>query len=150
MKITCPAFDNGDVIPDKYSRYADDRTPPLEFSDVPEETQSLVLILDDPDAPSGLFTHWVVFNIDPRIAGFPENDPPRNVGLGMTSWGEAGYGGPQPPDREHRYFFRLYALDTRLDMPHGAPREKVEAAIQGHMLAHAELMGRYAPPVAQT
>ncbi len=147
MKIKSPAFEHGEVIPDKYSRYHDDRTPPLEFSDIPDGTRSLALILDDPDAPSGLFTHWVVFNIDPNSTGFPENDVPRDVRFGMTSWGEAGYGGPQPPDREHRYYFRLYALDCRLDHPHGAPREEVEAAMQGHMLAHAELMGRYAPPV---
>jgi len=148
MKIKSSAFESGDVIPDKYSRYHDDLTPPLEFSDLPDGTRSLVLILDDPDAPSGLFTHWVVFNIDPVVRHFAENDAPPDVLFGMTSWGEAGYGGPQPPDREHRYFFRLYALDKWLDLPQGTPREKVEAAMQGHMLAHAELMGRYAPPAA--
>jgi len=148
MKLDSPAFEPGGAIPDQYSHYAANRTPPLEFSDVPEDARSLALIMDDPDAPHGLFTHWVVFNIDPDVGGFDEDELPDNVGLGMTSWGEADYGGPRPPDKEHRYFFRLYALDCLLDLPDGASRKDVEAAMKGHVIAKAELMGRFAPPIA--
>jgi Raf kinase inhibitor-like YbhB/YbcL family protein len=147
MKLKSAAFAPGETIPDLYSHYAANRTPPLEFSEVPPESRSLVLIMDDPDAPHGLFTHWIVFNIDPRVIGFAENDVPNDVWLGTTSWGEAAYGGPRPPDKEHRYFFHLYALDRRLNLPNGASREAVEAAMKGHVLAHAELMGRFAPPI---
>jgi Raf kinase inhibitor-like YbhB/YbcL family protein len=148
MKLESAAFDAGGVIPDAFSHYAANRTPPLEFSEVPDGTRSLALIMDDPDAPKGLFTHWIVFNIDPDSDGFEENDVPRDVRLGTTSWGEVGYGGPRPPDREHRYFFHLYALDERLNLPYGAVRDDVERAMQGHILAQAELMGRFSPPIA--
>jgi Raf kinase inhibitor-like YbhB/YbcL family protein len=147
MKITSPAFEHGAPIPDRFSRYADDLTPPLNFDDVPADALSLALIMDDPDAPHGLFTHWIVFNIDQNTSGFAENQAPPDVRHGTNSWGEARYGGPRPPDREHRYFFHLYALDQRLDLPNGATRQEIEDAITGHILAEAELMGRYAPPV---
>ncbi len=147
MKLESPAFRPGETIPDKYSHYADNRTPPLEFEEVPDGTRSLALIMDDPDAPHGLFTHWVAFDIDPNISRFPENRVPRGVRFGTNSWDEADYGGPRPPDKEHRYFFHLYALDERLDLPHGSARNDVETAMQGHVLAEAELMGRFAPPI---
>lgn len=147
MKIKSSAFDNAGVIPHKYSRYGDDRTPPLDFVDVPPETRSLVLIMDDPDAPRGLFTHWIVFNIDGNSNGFRDDHVPKDVRFGENSWGEVGYGGPRPPNGEHRYFFRLYALDVRLDLPNGAQRAQIERAMEGHVLAKAELMGRYATPV---
>ncbi len=147
MKMKSPAFEDGDVIPEKYSHYAANLTPPLEFSEVPDNARSLVLIMDDPDAPHGLFTHWIVFNIDPAIRRFQEDEVPADVQQGTTSWGEAGYGGPRPPDKEHRYFFHLYALDRRLDLPNGASRDEIEAAMHGHVLAEAELMGRFAPPI---
>jgi Raf kinase inhibitor-like YbhB/YbcL family protein len=148
MKLDSPAFELGGTIPDQYSHYAANRTPPLEFFDVPDEARSLALIMDDPDAPHGLFTHWVVFNIDPDVSGFDEDELPDNVKFGVTSWGEADYGGPRPPDKEHRYFFRLYALDRMLDLPNGASRREVESAMKGHVIAEAELMGRFAPPIA--
>lgn len=148
MKLSSPAFEPNGIIPTKLSRYDADRTPPLEFSDVPAGTQSLALIMDDPDAPRGLFTHWIAFNIDPNVGRFQENKVPRDVRLGTNDWGEAAYGGPRPPDGEHRYFLHLYALDRRLDLPHGAARGEVERAIAGHVIAEAELMGRFAPPVA--
>lgn len=103
--------------------------------------------MDDPDALHGLFTHWIVFDIDPKTPGFVEDEVPRDVRLGKTSWGDAGYGGPRPPDKEHRYFFHLYALNRRLKLPDGASRADVIAAMQGHVLAEAELMGRFAPPI---
>lgn len=148
MKLKSPAFEPDGIIPEKLSRYGDDRTPPLEFSDVPPEARSLTLIVDDPDAPNGLFTHWIAFNIDPNVSRFVENDVPKDVRFGMNDWGENGYGGPRPPSGEHRYFFHLYALDCRLGLSNGASREAVERAMEGHLLAEAEMMGRYAAPVA--
>lgn len=146
MTIRSPAFRSGDPIPATYSRNADDRTPPLEFAGAPAETRSLALIVDDPDAPRGTFTHWIVFNIDPGCRGFRENYTPDDVRFGTNDWGEADYGGPRPPDGEHRYFFRLYALDCRLALPNGASRREIEQAMEGHVVANAELMGRFAAP----
>jgi Raf kinase inhibitor-like YbhB/YbcL family protein len=147
MKIKSSAFENGGVIPHRYSRYGEERTPPLDFVDVPPEARSLVLIMDDPDAPSGLFTHWIVFNIDGNASGFRDNRVPDDVRFGENSWGESAYGGPRPPNGEHRYFLRLYALDARLDLPQGVHRAQLERAMEGRVLAKAELMGRYATPV---
>lgn len=113
---------------------------------MPKNAATLVLIMDDPDAPGGLFTHWVVFDIDANAGGFGENDVPRDVRYGRNSWNESGYGGPKPPDREHRYFFHLFALDRRLPLKDGVEREDVESAMQDHVVAEATLMGRYAPP----
>lgn len=141
-----PQFEHGGVIPERFSQNGENLSPPLEFIDVPEGTQSLVLIMDDPDAPRGRFTHWVAFNIDPHVHGFGENAAPDDVHYGLNDKGESGYVGPKPPDREHRYFFKLSALDTRFDLRDGASREEVEAAMRRRVLARAELMGRYAPP----
>lgn len=146
MTITSPAFGHGTTIPEVYSRDADDRSPPLHFRGVPPEARSLLLILDDPDAPRGTFTHWVVFNIDPRCARFEEASVAPGARVATNDWGEADYGGPRPPDREHRYYFRLYALDQPLDLPGGCSRAEVERAMEGHVVANADLMGRFAPP----
>jgi Raf kinase inhibitor-like YbhB/YbcL family protein len=145
MKITSEAFPPGAKIPDVYAKLGGNQNPPLHFEDVPEKARSLVLIVDDPDAPRGLFTHWVVFNIDPALTHFPENSVPDGVRQAKNGWGEAAYGGPQPPDREHRYLFRLSALDTTLGLPDGTSRAEVEKAMQGHVIASAEMMGRFAP-----
>jgi Raf kinase inhibitor-like YbhB/YbcL family protein len=147
MKIKCSEFENGGVIPDRFSQYDVNRSPPLDSVDVPEKTKSIALIMDDPDAPRGTFTHWVVFNIDPDMAGFREDKVPKDVRLGLNDYGKPEYAGPKPPNGEHRYFFRAYALDVRLDLPHGAKRAEVERAMKGHILAEAELLGRYATPV---
>jgi Raf kinase inhibitor-like YbhB/YbcL family protein len=147
MKISSPAFGDGETIPDRYSQYGANQSPPLEFSDVPTDAHSLVLIMDDPDAPRGLVTHCVAFNIAPHSRGFGDNRIPGDVELGANQHGNAAYMGPKPPDREHRYFFHLYALDTRLELPGGVSRDDVERAMAGHVLATAELMGRFAPPV---
>lgn len=145
MKITSPAFENGETIPQKYSRDAEDLSPPLRFSEVPPEARSLVLIMEDPDAPKGTFTHWIVFNISPTIGEFGENHVPDDVRFGTNDWGEADYGGPRPPDREHRYYFRLYALDEPLALATGASRREIERAMETHVVANTEVMGRYAP-----
>lgn len=147
MRIEIPAFADGEEIPTQFSKKGGNRSPAVEFKDVPRQARSLVLIMDDPDAPNGLFTHWVVFDIDPGIGGFREN---MGVGtLARNSWDEAAYGGPQPPDREHRYFFHLYALDTRLELASGAGRAEVEREMEGHVIDEAVTMGRYAPHTAE-
>jgi Raf kinase inhibitor-like YbhB/YbcL family protein len=144
MRITSPAFRHGEFIPRQYSRYGEDKSPPLDVEDVPANTRSLVSIVDDPDAPRGLFTHWVVFDLDPKTADIVEDHAPENARQGSNSWGETQYGGPQPPSGEHRYVFRVHALDTKLDLPRGSTRAEVERAMSGHALEAAELMGRYA------
>jgi Raf kinase inhibitor-like YbhB/YbcL family protein len=144
MIIESSAFQNGGAIPTNYAKQGGNISPPLSIRDVPTEAKSLVMIMDDPDAPKGLFTHWVVFNIGP-VAWFPEGAPPKGARQGKNSWGDAKYGGPQPPDREHRYYFRLFALDRTLDLREGAARDAVEAAMKDHVIAQAELMGRFAP-----
>ena len=145
MQLTSPAFRNGEHIPRPYSRYGADKSPPLRLEGVPAEARSLVLIMDDPDAPGGLFTHWVVFDMDPKTVDLEEDHAPETPARqGANSWGETQYGGPKPPSGEHRYFFHLFALDRRLDLARGSTRETVEKAMEGHVLAEAELMGRFA------
>src|SRR5205823_4338271 len=112
--------------------------------DVPVNASSLALIVDDPDAPGETFTHWMVFNFDPRTMHIRQGHLPGNARQATNDWQQVEYGGPQPPSGEHRYFFRLYALDTTLDVPQGARRQELEAAMKGHVLETAELMGRYA------
>src|SRR3989304_9638033 len=116
MKIQSPSFENNQSIPSKFTCDGENINPPLEFLDIPENTKSLVLIMDDPDAPMGLWVHWTVWNIDPATSGIPENQKFEGAMEGMTSSGKTGYGGPCPPDKEHRYFFKLYALDTTLSL----------------------------------
>lgn len=147
MKLNCSEFENGSVIPERFSQYDANRSPPLDFVDVPPNAKSLVLIMDDPDAPRGTFTHWVAFNIDPNTSGFSENHIPKDVRLGLNGYGKPEYAGPRPPDGEHRYFFRVYALDTRLALQNGASRAEVERAMKDHIVAEAMLMGRYATPI---
>ncbi len=143
MKISSPAFENTGEIPSKYTCDGDNVNPPLSFVDIPDGTKSLALTVDDPDAPVGLWVHWLVWNIDPQTNEILENSIPLGSTEGITSFGKAGYGGPCPPDREHRYFFKLYALDITLDLPGTEKKDRLENAIQGHILAQAELMGRY-------
>ena len=147
MKIESPAFANGDRIPEHYSRFGENVSPPLVFKDVPDAAKSLALIVDDPDAPRGTFTHWVLFNLDPRMKELPEHARIARENQGRNSWDEVAYGGPRPPNGEHRYFFRLYALDRKLDLPAGAQRAQIEPALRGHVLAESEWMGRFATPV---
>lgn len=145
MKIEAEAFKEGETIPMRHARKGDDVSPALTFTDVPDRARSLALTMDDPDAPHGLFTHWVMFNMGPALRQLPQGTVPDGARQANNGWGEPRYGGPQPPDREHRYFFRLYALDSTLTLPDGTTREEVERAMQGHIIAQAELMGRYAP-----
>ncbi|MCA1788126.1 MAG: YbhB/YbcL family Raf kinase inhibitor-like protein [Desulfobacteraceae bacterium] len=147
MKLTSSAFVQGEKIPVIYTCDGDNVNPPLEITGVPHEAQSLVLIMDDPDVPQnlrkdGMWDHWVVFNIPPDNHTIEEaSEPPGVAGIGTN--GETGYFGPCPPDREHRYFFKLFALDTLLDLPEKSTKAAVENAMAGHVLFHAELMGTY-------
>ncbi|MDB6168951.1 MAG: hypothetical protein JWM88_1815 [Verrucomicrobia bacterium] len=147
MNISSPAFPHGGSIPERYSQFGRNVSPPLSFADVPGKAGSLALIVDDPDAPKGLVTHWIVFNLDPVIRSLEEGNaikPPARQG--SNTHGNAAYMGPRPPDREHRYFFRLYALDRMLAPPAGASRNQIDDALSGRVIAQAELMGRFAPP----
>jgi Raf kinase inhibitor-like YbhB/YbcL family protein len=134
-------FENNQEIPAKYTCQGDDINPPLTIDGIPETTKTLVLIMDDPDAPAGTWDHWLVWNIAPT-AEIKENSVP---GIqGRNSWGRNDYGGPCPPSVTHRYVFKLYALDIELDLPEGADKKELEAAISGHVLAQTQLIGLYA------
>lgn len=147
MKLTSTAFNQGERIPSIYTCDGDNVSPPLEITGVPHEAKSLVLIMDDPDVPKhlredGMWDHWVVFDIPPDTRTIEENTEPEGTpGIGTNQ--ETGYFGPCPPDREHRYFFKVFALDTRLDLPEKSTKTQVEQAMAGHVLFHAELMGTY-------
>jgi Raf kinase inhibitor-like YbhB/YbcL family protein len=144
MKISSSAFAEGGDIPNKHAKKGGDKSPALKIEDVPEEAKSLVLIMDDPDAPSGLFTHWILFNVSPRTKEIHEDSAPVMATQGKNDYGDIGYGGPQPPSGEHRYFFKLYALDAPLQLSRGAKRQELEAAIKDHIIDEAQTMGRYA------
>jgi len=140
MKLISPEFKHNQMIPKKFTCQGQDINPALEITDIPEGAKTLVLISDDPDAPGGTWDHWIVFNISPA-AGIKEDSVPGTQG--KNSWGRSEYGGPCPPSGTHRYFFKLYALDTMLDLPKGASKAQVERAMEGHILDEAELIGLY-------
>jgi Raf kinase inhibitor-like YbhB/YbcL family protein len=142
MKITSSAFQQGGNITSKFTCDGANTSPPLQIADVPSGAKSLVLIVDDPDAPSGLFTHWAVWNISPQTNTIAEGSTPKGV-QGTNDFGKSGYGGPCPPSGTHRYYFKIFALDRELDLPSGAKRSQVDAAMKGHLVAQGELMGRY-------
>jgi Raf kinase inhibitor-like YbhB/YbcL family protein len=145
MKITSSAFREGESIPPKYTCDGQDTIPPLKFESVPDKAQSLALIMDDPDAPMGTWDHWLVWNIPPKTTEVPEGKTPQGV-VGKNSWGKSAWGGPCPPDRQHRYFFKLYALDTKLELPTSAGKADVEKAMKAHIVEQAQLMGVYDRP----
>ncbi|PIO08546.1 YbhB/YbcL family Raf kinase inhibitor-like protein [Candidatus Pacearchaeota archaeon CG10_big_fil_rev_8_21_14_0_10_34_12] len=142
MELRSPAFENGGKIPSKYTCDSEDLSPRLEISNIPEGTKSLVLIMDDPDAPIGMWVHWVVFNISPETKVIPEGEEPKGI-HGKGTGGNKDYMGPCPPGGEHRYFFKLYALDTELDLNEGATKTDVEGAMENHILEKSELVGKY-------
>ena len=148
LKIEGPAFSDGGAIPSRYTCDGKDGSPELAFSGIPAGTKSLALICDDPDAPSGVFVHWVLFDLPPLAAKLPESipgiaKPPTGGVQGKNDFGKIGYGGPCPPSGTHRYEFKLYALDTELKLPAGSSKANVVAAMQGHVLAEAKLTGKY-------
>ncbi|MFA5410965.1 MAG: YbhB/YbcL family Raf kinase inhibitor-like protein [Candidatus Omnitrophota bacterium] len=140
MKISSPEFAHNQLIPKKFACEGEDINPPLVIEDVPAKAKSLALIMDDPDAPLGTWVHWVVFNL-PVIPRIEENSIPGKQGI--TNSGRKGYHGPCPPSGTHRYYFKVYALDTMLDLKEGISKGALEKAMQGHILAQAELIGLY-------
>ena len=142
-----PAFEHEGKIPSKYTCDGENISPPLTVSDVPPETKSLALIMDDPDVPKhlrsdGMWDHWVVFNIPASMRDIKEGNEPDGI-HGIGTGGNMNYFGPCPPDREHRYFFKLYALDTELDLPEKATKQQLEKAMENHIIEKTELMGKY-------
>lgn len=141
MELTSPAFEHEAAIPARYTCDGDNVSPELRIAAIPEDSAVLVLIMDDPDAPGGTWDHWVAYDIAPTTV------IPENVGglgtAGLNSWNEIGYGGPCPPSGTHRYFFKILALDTPLELAEGVDKTGVVAASEGHVLAEAVLMGTF-------
>ena len=149
MKLHSPVFKNMQAIPAIFTCDGENISPPLDWDNVPAEAASLALILEDPDAPSGVFTHWIIFNIPAKMQGLDREVPEGGhygdqACQGMNDFSNMGYGGPCPPQGEHRYIFTLYALDTVLDLEEGMTKENLLQAMEGHILAQAELTGLYA------
>ncbi|MEF8846875.1 MAG: YbhB/YbcL family Raf kinase inhibitor-like protein [Candidatus Paceibacterota bacterium] len=143
MKITSPAFEPNQPIPDKYTCTGEDINPPLKFEEIPQKAESLVLIVDDPDAPSGTWLHWTVWNINPNVGEIKENTIPSSAVEGMTDFGEPGYGGPCPPSGEHRYRFKVFALSRKLNLKEGAEQEELERALEDYIIEKDQLVGVY-------
>ncbi|MGE0130516.1 MAG: YbhB/YbcL family Raf kinase inhibitor-like protein [Blastocatellales bacterium] len=150
IQILSSAFSEGESIPVQYTCDGDNFSPPLRWGGIPKDSQSLALVCEDPDAPSGTFVHWVLFNLPPIVSNLPEALPAgeeleeTNARQGRNDFGEIGYGGPcPPPGNPHRYFFRFYALDTELRLRAGATRGDLDNAMRGHILAEGHLMGTY-------
>ena len=148
LKITSSAFDEGGMIPKKYTCDAENVSPPLAWSGAPSGTKSFALICDDPDAPAGTWVHWVVYNIPAGEKGLneavPQNKKLENGTMqGISDFGKPGYGGPCPPGGTHRYFFKLYALDIALKIQSDFTKDSLLDAMKGHLLAEGQLMGKY-------
>ncbi len=142
------AFTNGGEIPLKYGYKNGNVSPPLKISGLPQETKSLALIMDDPDAMGAVgkvWVHWIVWNIEPDTSEILEGSSPAGSAEGKTDFGEIGYGGPAPPDKRHTYVFKLYALKSKLDLPNGSTKDELEQAIKDQVLAESILKGTYAP-----
>jgi Raf kinase inhibitor-like YbhB/YbcL family protein len=147
LSITSDAFNDGGTIPSKYTCDGQDISPVVSWQGIPDGTESIALIMDDPDALGRTFVHWVIFNIPGNATGLPEGVP-SDLGdsslQGKTDFGKIGYGGPCPPSgKPHRYFFKVYALDTELDLKSGVTKSQLEAAMKGHILAQGEMIGNY-------
>ncbi len=149
LAVTSSAFEQGHPIPVKYTCQGDDVSPPIKWECAPANTKSFALICDDPDAPGGTWVHWVIYNLPPDAPSLPENTAksetlPNGAAQGRNSFQNIGYGGPCPPGgKAHRYFFKVYALDTLLTLDSHPDKEKLLAAMKGHILAQGQLMGTY-------
>jgi Raf kinase inhibitor-like YbhB/YbcL family protein len=148
MKLTSTAFSEGGMIPAQYTCNGPDVSPPLNWEDVPEETKSLALIADDPDAPVGTWVHWVLYNLPADTHELQEDLPktkvlPNGAMQGTNDFRKIGYGGPCPPGGTHRYFFKLYALDELVDLNPGARKKDLLDAMKGHILAECQIMGKF-------
>ena len=148
LKLTSSSFSDGGEIPRECGYKNGNKVPPLTANGIPEGTKSLALIMDDPDAMDAVgkvWVHWVVWNIDPTREFITGNPQESKFVEGMTDFGEVGYGGPAPPDKRHTYVFKLYALDSKLDLPEGSTKSELENAMEGHIIEQATLTGTYAP-----
>lgn len=148
IKVTSSAFEHEGLIPPKYTCDGSDISPPLQWEGLPEATKSIALISDDPDAPVGTWVHWILFNLPVDTKELTENIPPdetlpNGAIQGTSDFGRIGYGGPCPPSGTHRYFFKIYALDTELDLAPGARKADLLNAMEGHTLAQGQLIGKY-------
>jgi Raf kinase inhibitor-like YbhB/YbcL family protein len=149
MKLACSSFNEGEMIPKKHTGEGEDVSPPLGWADVPENTTAFVVICDDPDAPAGTWTHWVLYDIPPDVTALDEGIPMTDTVLGsarqgLSDFGDIGYRGPMPPPgKPHRYFFKLYALDAPTGLPAGSTKDDVIEAIDGHILGQGQLVGVY-------
>ncbi len=148
IKITSSAFEEGGMIPAKYTCDGADVSVPLQWDAVPEGTKSIAIINDDPDAPMGTWVHWVIFGLPAETRELAENVPAdatlaNGAKQGTTDFGRTGYGGPCPPSGTHRYFFRIYALDVEIDLPSGAKKKQLLEAMEGHILGQGRLIGKY-------
>jgi hypothetical protein len=143
LTLTSPAFEDGGAIAAKYTCDSENSSPPLVIGSVPDKARSLALIVDDPDAPGGMWVHWVAWNIPPQTREIPENWLPDGASQGRNDWRRNKYGGPCPPSGTHHYYFKLYALDTTLNLEPMATKADLELAMKGHVLASGQLMGTY-------
>lgn len=143
MRISSPAFADNGKIPSRYTCDGEDISPPLRLENIPERAKSLALIIEDPDAPSGLWIHWLVWNINPHQAEIAENSTPKESMVGRNNFERTSYGGPCPPSGTHRYIFRLFALDKVLALAGGATKKQLEEVMKPHILANAQLTGMY-------
>ena len=148
LDVTSPAFKHMEVIPPEHTCDGGDRLVPLAIAKVPPGSKSLAIIVDDPDVPTSLradgnWDHWVIWNLPPSISSIAQGAIPPTAVQGKNSWGRNDWGGPCPPDREHRYFFKVYALDAMLDLDASSGKPELERAMEGHVLAKGEIVGRY-------
>ncbi len=144
MRLSSPDFKEGEKIPERFTCEGKDVSPTLKIKGVPKEAKSLVVIVEDRDAPGGNFTHWLMWNVVPNLTEIVANKPPSGAVQGVNDFGKNKYSGPCPPPGIHRYHFKLYALDTALDLPSKSKRKAVDSATKGHIIAEATLMGSYA------
>ena len=148
INVSSPAFKDGEMIPPKYTCDGMDVSPPIEWENIPDQAKSIALVCDDPDAPMGTWVHWVVFNLPADLKGLPENSSPgfilsNNAKEGINNFRKTSYGGPCPPAGTHRYFFKVYALDLILNINDSINKEKLLNAMNGHIIASGQLMGKY-------
>jgi Raf kinase inhibitor-like YbhB/YbcL family protein len=148
LTLESSAFNSGGEIPKKYGYKYDNCNPPLKIGGVSNDTKSLALVMDDPDAMGAVgkvWVHWVIWNIEPTFTNISEGSSPSGSIEGKTDFGEVGYGGPAPPDKRHTYVFKLYAIKTKLDLPKGASKNELEKAMSGQIISQTSLKGTFAP-----
>lgn len=143
MEIKSRAFNSNENIPERYTCDGDNINPPLDILDIPSQTESLALVVDDPDAPNGTWVHWLIWNIPVKNHSIKEGKPPADCVYGTNSFDRLEYGGPCPPSGTHRYFFKVYALSEKLQLPEGATKEELMSAIGKYKIESAELIGLY-------